>query len=399
MSQYLDKWREEREAASAGKGKTYNSWKQDLGTFTNFAKWTGLSADELMAEALEDSKNARNRLLAWFNHKKESISFNASRTQMGTVRGFYSYNDIVFPKSFKQPQAEASKILGVYEGLRVWDEDKKTGLRTGLNDTIRQFMDNLSLTHRAFAMTVLATGAKAGVIARLNVGILRDAKGELREDTRIFLRTQRVKNRQPIAVFISQEATEILKRYYDQERKNAGNDEPLFIDERGDRMSSKAIQDAFGRAAKKLGVVNGENPLNPTRFRHIFKQAAISAGIGEDITAVMMGHKPKGEGMTYAGTDRGTILAPYIRIEKLLVVYGSQANSELKELRGTLNAVQNENLRQIEELKESLATQQKTIESLTKSVHSSMSVIMAMSEELGVEFEELFKKHFRTESK
>lgn len=387
LDHYLQTWKSERELVSKSKGKEYKSWAQDLSAFKNFSEWCQMTPSELIAEAQENVKATQKRLLDWFESRQDKISFNSARTQLGVVRGFYTYNNIAFPKSFKQPQPQVSKVNEVYEGLDVWDYDEK-GQRTGLNDVIRQFMDNLSLTHRTFAMVMLTTGAKASVISRLNVSFVLDTRGNLTDSDRLFMRTERKKNRQPIAVFISQEATSMLKRYYEQYRKSAESSEPLFIDERGERMSSKAIQDAFGRAANKLGVVNGDgNPLNPTRFRHIFRQAGIAAEVGEDLVAVMMGHKPKGEGMTYAGTDKGTILGPYLRIEKLLVVYGSEANSELKDLRQALNTVQSQHQRDMDYMK-------KSVESLTRSLKTVIEIAGAMSEELGGDFAELFKKHF-----
>ncbi|UCH05712.1 MAG: tyrosine-type recombinase/integrase [Candidatus Thorarchaeota archaeon] len=247
-----------------------------------------MSATRIIEEAGENIKKAMTRLSEIFEYmhskkRKKQLTFNTARGRIGLIRGFLTHNGIGIPKRYSIAKPAKSESKKVHEKSRVWDNG-------ALNDTIRTFFDDLSLTHGTIGLCLLYTGQKTKIILGLNVDFLLDAKGKLTEDERLFLSGERIKTRNPFSVFIGGEATAALKRYYEQMRKKAKPTDPLFIDERGSRVSSRAVQDAYRRVATKMGYTSKQNPFAPTRLRHVFMRACQIAKIPDNIMKLFVGH-------------------------------------------------------------------------------------------------------------
>jgi len=356
--------------SSSTKGQTYGNWSEDHSIFVEFSEHSNMSAHDLIEESRTDIKSTMKRLLDYFEWmhtaRPSPVSFNTARTRLGTLRGFYTYNAVTFPKGFKMPRPKRSDSAKSYDKLELWEHDD-TGNPIGLNEVMRQFLDNMNVTHKTFALCMLSTGQKANVLLSLNMDFITDSD-------RFFLAAERVKTRFPVAVFFSQEATEAVKRYVKQHRNNADPSDPLFIDERGQRLSSKAIQDAFRRAALRMNVVNSTNPLSPTRFRHLFQEAGIIANVNADIIKVMLGHQGSISG-EYKSNSRAFILPAYIKMEPYLTVYASNGNNDHSVQFATFGA-ELESLKQLlEQQKEEIADLQAQVNVLEDATHPDTSEV------------------------
>lgn len=88
-------------------------WMEDYLTFNNGA----MTPDELIAEAKanlelvmdkhEDYSNwLRGEEVKGHKPRDKKVKWNSACTGRGIIRGFYSHNDVIFPKRFKEPKRE-----------------------------------------------------------------------------------------------------------------------------------------------------------------------------------------------------------------------------------------------------------------------------------------------------
>ena len=79
-------------------GLTKNAKAMRLGRMWEYTNKGELSPDELLAEAQEDIDKAGKRLSEYFEAKQSKVSFNSAITSFCYLRGFYTHNNLVFPK-------------------------------------------------------------------------------------------------------------------------------------------------------------------------------------------------------------------------------------------------------------------------------------------------------------
>jgi hypothetical protein len=151
---------------------------------------------------------------------------------------------------------------------------------------------------------------------------------------RIYWKNNRRKTKVLFKTFFSKEATKLIRRYIAQERRDAKDEEPLFVVPRDKRMKPLHLSSIYRDAAKKMGVKWSEgehNPLRPKRMRHLFRTACDTAGVSELYTNMFMGHK-NSIGMAYSEVSKGKAELEYLRVEPFLTVYGEvEETTEIKQ--------------------------------------------------------------------
>ena len=137
---------------------------------------------------------------------------------------------------------------------------------------MQQFIAILKPRDVAITLALLSSSQDSGDLFKLNMGDIREQKGK----SRIFWEGTRNKTTVQFRTFLSKEATRFIRKYADQERRNAEDKDRLFVykyrkngqpkRKAQKRMTSGNLASIYRDAARKMGIKwsNGEhNPLRP----------------------------------------------------------------------------------------------------------------------------------------
>jgi|GEM_PF-5094124 len=332
---------------------TQSQYKTTLKQFLKFANCREglkkkISIDDLVTEAKSDVKKTQERFdlfYKWLQNKevdgyalreKTMRESSAYQRTYSYLLGFFVNLDIAFERKWRK---SIPKITRVSEAIKkdkiytFYDVDEKTRTIRFNRERMQQFLANLKLRDVAITLTLLSSSQDSNDLFKLNVGDIRE-----QEINRIFWEGNRTKSSALFRTFISKEATKFIRKYIQQERRDADDKEPLFITSgwKGEkrRMTATNLSSVFREAARKMGIKweNGEhNPLRPKRMRHLFRTACDTAGITELYTNAFMGHK-NSQGQDYSELSKAVLELEYLRVEPFLTVYGEVEESlEIKE--------------------------------------------------------------------
>jgi len=143
-------------------------------------------------------------------------------------------NDIAFKRKWKKripkpKMKEAIKKDELYVFYKV-DEKKKEIYFD--RELMRQFLSNLKLRDQAITLALLSSSQDTGDLFELNIGDIT----EQNMTNRIYWKNNRRKTKVLFKTFFSKEATKLIRRYIAQERRDAKDEEPLFVVPRDKRM-------------------------------------------------------------------------------------------------------------------------------------------------------------------
>ncbi|MHA1787102.1 MAG: tyrosine-type recombinase/integrase [Candidatus Thorarchaeota archaeon] len=322
----LEVWYKERTRHSRLKGKEYKTWNKDKRVLELYCEYRGLTPKEVLTEAQQDLDVSYDKLSEYFMYltktrKPEPLSHNAGITYFAINRSFLTYNGIVFTKKHMTPSKTKPKVRQTYRKLPLWGKDKR------LDGNFRIWLDGMSKVHRSIALCVLSSGQKARMILRLNVDFVTE---QPEDRLNLWLDTERIKTGEDVITFFTKEATRRLREYVKVHRKEAKPSDPLFVNERGERMNVAALQSAFRRATDKLfGKTVKDNPLTSTRLRHLFESACRKARLDPDIKKLFMGHKTSISG-EYNTDNIDDLLEEYLRVEPYLTIYEGTTSAEIE---------------------------------------------------------------------
>jgi len=362
-------------ALTRGKaGLTKNAKYVRLGVFLKYVSFTKMNPDQLLEEAKSDIDKTGHRVNDFFSFRAKEVSWNTTVTNIGFIRGFYTHNNIVFPKKYGVPKRKVSKVAQRDAKTVIYDYDEENGKTVFHNGTLQHFVQNLSFRDQTIALCLLSTGADATDLLKLDIDFIKD-KGKISDKKRFLWYDNREKTNTPFKVYFSEEATEFLKRYVEQERADASDDEPLFVTEdvglhaqdnrkeKSERMDAHLLSISFRNAAKKMGYTKShkQNPFRPKRFRHLFRTACNNANIDNGYIEAFMGHSTS-ISAGYLEKGNGTFLQEYVKVEPYLTVFGVSKN-------------------QVTEMSESMADLKSEVKVLTKSGEAVTDKVAALEKE------------------
>jgi integrase len=364
----IAKWISSLEKSAVSKGKLFSSTarSQRLGRMMEYTNDGEINPDFLLEEAKQNIEAAGTRLQDFFKAKlKSGVEWNSSVTALCFLRGFYSHNDIVFPKRMKVPKRHISTVKKTDGKTEIYgynEESDETIFRNGL---LQHFFDNLSFRDQTIGLSIFSTGADAADILKLKIGFVKDAKGSVSTAKRFFLHDNRLKDGVEFKTFFSAEASEYIRRYVQQERSNAANDDLLFVKEDGEQIPVHALTMNFRKAAEKMGytVDDESNPFRPKRFRSLFRTACGIVNVDSGLIMAFMGHSSNMSG-TYLEKSNGLFLKEYIKLEPYVTVYGVdktqiiEVNENVDELKQELGTIKDQLIgkdRELEALKERMS--------------------------------------------
>jgi integrase len=275
--------------------------------------------------------------------KKKRTSHNTAVTSVGFLRGFYTHNDVVFPRKWGSPRPIVSKVAKRDEKTSFYKYDAKNDEIVFKNGTLQHFVQNLNFRDQTIVLCLLSSGADATDIFNLKVGFIKDGQGKNADVKRFFWHSNRAKTAQPFKTFFSEEATQFLKRYVEQNRANTSDDELLFPKENDQPLDVHTLSMNFRVAAKKMGYTKKAqaSPFRPKRFRHLFRTACAIGQIDNGFTMAFMGHASD-VSSGYLEQDSSIFEKMYVKIEPFLTVFGinkSAFNEMSREITGLKDEV------------------------------------------------------------
>lgn len=338
------------------KESTKVSYRTTLNRFVNeFVKTKTIA--ELVEEAKSDVKATQQRIDLFY--KWLQTEFKSERTgkpltensafiiAYGFLRGFFANLDVYFERKWKKRIPKHKRMKEALKNDKVYtffDVDEKTRTIHFNREFMQQFLANLKLRDQTIILALLSSSQDSGDLFKLNIGDVKNQK-----NGRIFWEGNRQKTGVLFRAFLSKQATRFIRKYIEQERKDARDNEPLFIstgfirEKQKDgtiktstvekRMVQGSLSANCREAARKMGIKweNGEmSPLRPRRMRHLFRTACDIAGIDEIYKNAFMGHK-NSQGQDYSELSRAVLELAYLRVEPFVSVFGDSESSEIKE--------------------------------------------------------------------
>jgi ABC-type lipopolysaccharide export system ATPase subunit len=327
-----------------------------LGRMLEYTNNGELNPDEFLVEAKENIDKTGERLSKYFEEKQKKVSFNSAITSLCYLRGFYTHNNLTFPKKWGVPKKRVSQVSERDGKDPFFEYNAKSDEVEFKNGNMQHFIQNLNFRDQTIVLCLLSSGADATDLLNLKVGFVKNGRGKIVDKKRFFWHGNRAKTAQPFKTFFSEEATQFLKRYVEQERVEAKDDEPLFVGQKreytfkkgkrkgekvvvDERLTAQSLSSNFRDSAQKMGMLKKKNvssPFRPKRFRHLFRTACAIAQIDNGFTMAFMGHASSVSN-SYLEQDASIFEKMYVKIEPFLTVFGinqSVVNEMTREVSG-----------------------------------------------------------------
>jgi len=347
--------------------------------FRLYAKFTGMTASQLIDEAIEDFKRdprdrkdiVLHRLIGFYNWlktdyprkktvgkgKTEEVGKGSSGLsavmRINTIRGFYSTFDITvrMKGNHKLPKSKVENKRIVFKPEDVWK--------------VKALVDHARTTRdRAIVLFHFQGGLDVSTLCSLDYGDVKE--GLEKNDHPLKIEPMRVKTGVEFYTFVGQDAIDALKAYL-ADMKSRGveftNKTPLFVQERGkERLRTHNIQTMMKDLAVRSGFVtegnngNGFNPLGTHSLRESFGSLMTNSGVPDSIVDFWLGHEVGDMARAYKETQFENLKKMYLDREHLLSISTSKGDSEktkaeVKEVKDDLYELHAENSRMKQEIK------------------------------------------------
>ena len=117
----VKKWKKSLAENSKDQELNEDTWVQYMGRMSEFCKMYNMNPDQLLKEPVESVKS---RIVAYFNRKKEDISYNSAITYAhGMIRSFYTHNGISFGK-WKRPRKKLTRVTTTDRAFELLKKNK-----------------------------------------------------------------------------------------------------------------------------------------------------------------------------------------------------------------------------------------------------------------------------------
>jgi len=364
MSEELNRFesvKEWYEGYETGRDEAQRTFKIYTKRFHEFMEFLHLREPEMTPDgylkiAQEEKKRAYKYVMAavkWLKGKEvegyepraRPMKHNSAVDHAVAVRSFLSYNDVKFGKGFPFPSREVATVATIDEIHTIYDYDERADKTLKDFSNLRRLLGYLESRDVATVLCLMHSGEDAEDVYNLTVGDFRQHWAGLPLDKlsrwRFIWKGKRRKTSINFRTFFSVEATARVVTYLQDERKvkredSSRDDEPLFtkLPRKGNdqkRMDVHVLSQTLLRAARLMNhaIKGHHNPWRPKRFRHIFRDACAMARIDSGFTHVFMGHKSDQSG-EYLDKPVGMLLSAYVRVERLLVVFGIADQDQAK---------------------------------------------------------------------
>lgn len=292
------------------------------GNFKRFLGRWGLEAEGLFEMKMEDlrSPDPRDRKrvermvkVQMAEMSERGMAASTCRNLYKAVRSFFESQGLDFSlKSRDQPR-------GDYNGARLVLPDK---IREMLDVTSWEFKKR----NRAILLLIKDSGLRVGDVSSLDVGEYLGAQTEYNERGEPFkaFKPRRIQKTRSLGyIHIGPESIEALKKYLEERAEEAPlrEEDPLFLDRRGKRLSGKSITEMVLGVAKKL---ENSYKISANSLRD-FHQTMLEAGMPKNWVAKLQGKKITDSSSPYSQPEAlpGGLIQAYMKAYERLRVLGT----------------------------------------------------------------------------
>ncbi|MCW4015602.1 MAG: site-specific integrase [Candidatus Bathyarchaeota archaeon] len=367
------------------KSTFYNS----KSAFRAYSEFTGLTASQLIDEAIEDAKLdprekqdiVLSRLIGFYKwlrteyqqkktvgkgktkKAKKGVSGKSAEMRVNVIRGFYSTFDITvrLKGKHKLPKSKVKNKRIVFKPEDVWKVK-------ALVDHARTPRD------RAIVLFHFQGGLDVSTLCALNYEDV--VEGLEKNEHPLKIDTMRIKSGVEYYTFVGHDAIDALKAYL-ADMKSKGveftNSTPLFLQRGKNRLKTHNIQIMMKKLAVRAGFVTEENngnsfnPLGTHSLRESFGSLMINSGVPDSIVDFWLGHEIGDMSKAYRETQFENLKKMYLERESLFAVSLSKGENEktmteVKEVKDDLYQLHLEN----KKMKNQIRAQKLEIEKLNK---------------------------------
>ena len=172
-------------------------------------------------------------------------------------------------------------------------QEEMKGLLESVNGT-----DVLNLRDRALLEFIYATGVRVSECVSLNIKDIN-----LEEGFALVLG----KGAKERYVLIGDAAVEAIKAYL-HKRKNAGSDDPLFLNHRGGRLTDRSVRRVLHQRIEECAKLR---QVSPHALRHSFATHLLDGGADLRVVQELLGHASLSSTQIYTHTSRERLVQVY----------------------------------------------------------------------------------------
>lgn len=310
--------------------------------FRIFVGFTGLTAAQLIDEAIEDFKRdprerkdvVLNRLISFYKYLKadypihgrgkgiheivgKGVTESAAQMRTNIIRSFYATYDITvkLTKRYKLPKAKIKNKRIIIKAEEVYK--------------VKMLVDNArSPRDRAIVLMFFQAGLDVSTLCDLDYGDV--AEGLAKNAYPLKIEPQRVKTGVEFDTLLGKDGIEALKAYIADMKSrgvNFTNKMPLFVQGRGKaRIRTNNVQEMMKELAIRCGFVDGENngndfnPLGPHALRESFGSIMINSGVPDTIVDFWLGHEIGDMARAYKTVQSEELKRMYLEREPLISI-------------------------------------------------------------------------------
>jgi len=339
--------------------------------FRTYAKYTGMTATQLVDEALEDAKRdvrerrdvVKARLIGFFKWMKEEypvhsrgkgehvilrkgLSDKTAHVYVNAIRSFYTTYEIYVKLKGRARLPRA----------RVTNERMKVGA-----EQVKVLVDHAHTPRdRAIILTLFQSGMDVKTLCNLKYGDV--SKGLAKNEHPLRLDLFREKSGTDYYSFLGHDALEAIKAYiHSAEARGTRFDEktPLFLKasikaRRREAMTTNLVQNMMRDLAIKAEFVdkdmNGKlfNPLGPHALRESFGSIMTNSGVPDTIVDFWLGHQIGEMAKAYKSVQAESLRRIYLERERLISI--SMPKVDVAEVEAKIEAKVDERSRQLQTL-------------------------------------------------
>ena len=335
----------QRWMSSISKESTRRGYKT---CFRRYAAFTGLSAGQLIDEAIEDSKLdvrekkdiVKTRLLGFYEYLKNAgLGSHYCNTSVQSIRSFYQTFSI------------GVRLKGRSKLPRVKSKHKRLMITP---EILKKLLDNTkSLRDRAILTVLFQSGMDVATLCSLRFCDV--AQGLNEDQSPMKIEVQRPKTGTDYYTFVGRDGLEALKIYLNDLKArgfNLKDESPVFLKEgsqtnKFERMTPNLVQFAFRELAKRTGFMTDEdrNVMSPHSFRESFSSILLNNNVPDSIVDFLLGHEIGTMAQAYKKTDYEKVREMYAQTEpKLSLGNGNGNRTKIEELKESIIQIQKDSL-------------------------------------------------------
>jgi integrase len=345
MSKNEVDWNEpplQRWLGSTGKKNTLKTYRV---AFRAYAQFTGLTATQMIDEAIEDQKRdvrerkdvAKARIRAFYDwlQKEYNVEIRGKERNVKGVRAKTASTFVGAIRSFYAKYDLAYKFMGRERLPKPRVHNKRMQLTTM---DIKALVDNARTPRdRAIILTMFQGGMDVSTLCSMTYGDVADGIAKNEQPLKVEL--QRPKTGVEYYTFLGRDSVGAIKAYLN-DAKHRGiqfkSNTPLFVqnikseNEEPLALETGIVQKVMRGTAARSGLVDDENngkdmnPVSPHALRESFGSIMISNGVPDTIVDFWLGHEIGEMAEAYKGGRFNELRALYAEKEKLISITTSE---------------------------------------------------------------------------